>query len=470
MLAGRGSTSSSNSNISTTTRMSLEHLPDVVLGQILSYLHWKEKEWLLDVFPDVERVMRSPLAWPHFENDRAYAVEKLCMYIYFPMMVASELQVIRTYGRYFRSCTIWLHKLSSSDDKKEDDFSLLTAVGQHCTQLRAIHVIHPSDVSVSQLCDANDRYLRQIKTAALRKHGSFTLSLSRLFYTSIDTVESGILNYMSYLGEHCLVHTLVSLDFSHGLVFEGKVKVVHELRQCTNLCVLKCPIQCVNTSVVKSLSGGKLQALYLVSDDHTSHTDYREKLSLDWESICRGLSVSQRASLEVHYIFRNRTLSHEDMAHNPFVQSLVFDNLSSSISAVFLKKIADLYGHTLQTLAFCSHYWEFLMHFTDLEQIDNSFKYMATKCLRLTAFLSCLCLPSSALVNLAENSPALSTLRVFQENVRLATSDKPDRKFRHRMGRALGLSSWSMLRKGDNIYRVPRVDCRLLFANCFNEI
>ncbi|CAL1536607.1 unnamed protein product [Lymnaea stagnalis] len=275
---------------------------------------------------------------------------------------------------------------------------------------------------------------------------------------------------MLYLHENELSKFLVCLDFSHGLVLDcSSHQSVMDLLKCTNLHTLKCPIQSVDTSIILSLSKKKLMNLYLVNDDYTQNSGFYEKLFLDWQKIRKDLPESKKEIFNVHYIFKNRAMCHEDLHPNPFLKSLIFDNLSSNISAKLLHNIADLYGATLQNLAFCSHYWEFLMHFSDLGKINESFKYLGKNCVQLKSFLSCLSLPSSALVTLVKTSRKMSTVQVFKENISLAPSDKPEGVFKHKMAQELGIPHWDMIKKGANIFKIPNADCRLLFANCFNE-
>ncbi|XP_059141783.1 uncharacterized protein LOC131929544 [Physella acuta] len=450
------------------TALKIAMLPDIVLGKIISFLHWKEREWFTAAIPRVQHIMNSPLAWERFENDRCYAVEKL--HIYFPVLVEQELNIIRKYGKYFQSCTIWIHKIFETGDETDRDCHLLEAVSQNCHNLKALCLMHPPDISVSKLKSSLKNYLQPLQCLTTTCGCNLKLSLNRMFYSSIDTLRSGILSFLIYLCENKLLEHIVCLDFSHGLVLDcSSNQSVDELLQCVNLQTLKCPIQSLNTAILINLTKKKLINLYLVNDDHTQESGFMEKHSLDWKAVQKALPEIKLAIFKVHYIFKNRAMCHEDMNPNPFLQSLIFDNLSSSISAKLLNCIADFYGATLQNLAFCSNYWEFLMHFTDLGKINESFRYLGCNCIQLESFLSCLSLPSSALVHLVKNSRKLTTVRVYKENIRLSTADMPEWLFIFKMGAELNNQNWDMIKKGENIFKIPNVDCRLLFANCFNE-
>ncbi|CAG5128490.1 unnamed protein product [Candidula unifasciata] len=453
-----------------TSRFGIENLPDVVLGKIISYLHWKEKEWLLLAIPSLERLMNSPLAWENFENDRSYATEKLYMYICFPFLMEHELSVIKKYGRFFQTCTLWIHKVTTFDKERGNDFRLLGAVSKHCHGLKALSIMHTSDISVPMLKTCAQSYIWSLQELVLKRGSGFRLSLKSLFYASIESVETGIFSYLTYIQEKGLLCHLSCLDFSHGLIIDfGSNKIAPFLVQCVNLRILKCPIQTVNSNLIICLVKKNLSELYVVNDDHTQQTCFSEKIMMDWNKVNCELSMVMKYKFNVHYIFKNRTVCNEDMIPNPFLKSLIFDNLSSNISASLLHHIANLYGQTILNLAFCSNYWEFLMHFADLGRINESFKYLGRKCLYLKSFLSCLSLPSSALFCLVVHSRHLSTVRVYKENVRLSVSDKPEGFFLQKMAEALGTPSWDMVKKGDNIFIVPSVNCKLLFASCFSE-
>ncbi|XP_013075048.2 uncharacterized protein LOC106061445 [Biomphalaria glabrata] len=447
-----------------------DHMPDVVIGKIMSYLHWLEREWLVLAIPSMARIINSPLAWENFENDRTYPIDVLHMY--YSVIVTRELIVIQRYGRYFQSCSIWLHSLVGAEECGDSDCLLLKAITENCTNLKLLSIMHPPDVTLTDFKSISSYYMKHIKSLAAKRGESFRLCLSRLFYSSVNTIATGIVSYLLYLQENDLLRHISCLDFSHGLVFDAQcASYMFGLVNCENISILKCPIHSVNTTIVLSMAKKKLKQLYLVNDDHTQEAGFLEKMYLDWEKISKELARKKKKKrfLMVHYIFRNRAMSHEDLHPNPLLHSLIFDNLSSNISAKLLRRIADQYGSTLRILAFCSNYWEFLMHFADLGEINESFKYLGRNCVQLTAFLSCLSLPSSALVCLVMSSRSVSTVRVFKENVRLATADKPEGVFLLKMARALGLRKWDMVKKGANIFKIPNVDCRLLFATCFNE-
>ncbi|KAH9508249.1 hypothetical protein Btru_050601 [Bulinus truncatus] len=419
-----------------------EQMPDVVIGKIMSYLHWLEREWLLLAAPSTERIMNSPLAWETFENDRNYPIEIL--HVYNAAIATRELTVVERYGRYFQTCSLRIHKMSRDEENGDSDCQLLKAVTDNCPNLKLLCLIHPPDVTISELKSFPDKYIRQVKSLAHRGGENFRLCLSRLFYSSVSTVSTGISRYLHYLQDNELLGHISCLDFSHGLVFDCRCETcLPDLVKCVNIRTLKCPVHSVNTLIILSLANKKLKILYLVNDDHTQEAGFFEKMYLDWGRINRELARGERG-LMVHYIFRNRAMCDEDLFPNPLLRSLVFDNLSSNISAKMLRRIADQYGATLQVLAFCSNYWEFLMHFADLGQINESFKYLGRNCVNLTSFLSCLSLPSSALVCMVQNSGRLTTVRVFKENIRLATSDKPEGVFLLRMAKALGLPRWDM--------------------------
>lgn len=454
----------------TSASLCIELLPVVVLGKIISYLHWKEKEWLLMAVPSMERVINSPLAWESFENDRSYAVEKLYMYICFPVLMEHELNVIKKYGRFFQSCTIWIHKVTTLDKGNGNDFRLIKAVSQHCQHLKTLRIMHTSDISVSLLKTCAHTYIMPLQKLSLNRGTGFRISLNRLFYSSVESFQSGIASYLTYLNEKRLLIGLSCLDFSHGLILDlGSNQKISLLHECVNLHTLKCPVQSLTSTVVMHLVNRKLKDLYVVNDDHTQQTAFFEKLFIDWNKMYSDLPHGRKQRFNVHYIFKNRTVSNDDIIPNPFLRSLVFDNLSSNISSSLLLHIANVYGETMLNLAFCSNYWEFLMHFADLGKINDSFRYLAYKCVQLRSFLSCLSLPSSALVSLAKHSRSVSTIRVYKENVRLASTDKPEGIFLNKMSEALGSPNWDMIKKGNNIFIIPSVDCKMLFASCFSE-
>lgn len=456
--------------IVSSSRFIIEDLPDVVLSQIISYLHWKEKEWLLQAIPGLEWVMNSPLAWKNFENDRSYAVDKLYMYICFPALMEHELDVIRKYGRFFQTCTLWIHKVSTFDKERGNDFRLLESVSKHCDHLKALSIMHTSDISVPMLRTCAQSYMWSLQELVIKRGPGFRLSLKSLFYASIESVQSGIVSYLTYIQEKGLLCHLSCLDFSHGSITDfSSSQITSHLMQCLNLTILKCPVQALSSTLLIYLVSKNLSEVYVVNDDHTQETYFSERIMIDWNKINRELSMVKKRTFNVHYIFKNRTVSMEDIIPNPFLKSLIFDNLSSNISASLLHHIANLYGQTMLNLAFCSNYWEFLMHFADLGRIDESFKYLARKCVQLKSFLSCLSLPSSALVCLVTHSMHVSTVRVYKENIRLSVSDKPEGFFLQKMAEGLGAPSWDMVKKGDNIFVIPHVNCRLLFASCFSE-
>jgi len=452
----------------------IEYLPDIVLGEIMSYLHWKEKEWLLAAFPSIKHKVDNSLAWTHFDNDRLYAVNKLMMFIYLSNMVEHEIDVIETYGRWFKSCTIYLSNIARStyDEMGRNDIKLLSAISKHCKNLRSLHIKHGYGIDSSHV-NCED-YLDPIQVILDRRQGDVSLYLSRLFYKSTETVESGIQAFLVSLQHRNMLTSIVSLDCSHGLLFNGDSHVLGELTLCDKLKVLKCPLGCLDTNVVKTLYLNRLESMYLVNDEHTYEMEIYENQSIDWNSIYTSVTAKglKPYSLKVHYIFRNRVVDIESnhLAPNPFVASLVFDNLTTSISSSFLRSISDLYGNTVENIALCSNFWEFLMQLSDLHNIDETFTYLASKCIRLKSFLSCLHMPSSALQALAETSRTLKTLRVFKEKTQLSHKHISEATFMELISNAIGSPLWSMLSRGSHIFEIPEIDNNLLFGTCVNEI
>lgn len=453
--------------------MTFDQLPDVVLGKIMSFLHWKEKQLLAIAFDRIGALIESPTAWEYFENNRNYAFHHLFKFMQFSHLLEQEIEVICLYGKYFQRCKLWLYSMDlpqlDSTALCDMGLAILNAVSVHCKHLKWLCIVHPADMTFDHLHNCND-YIKSLENIVFGSKRKCSLSLRNLFYSSMDLSMSVIDSYLYFLGGVRLLQNITCLDISHGLISNGTCKPKPIFKQCPNVSLLKCPLHSVNTNIVLDLCKQKLLRLYLVSDEHTKDQGFSEDSLLDWAKINTEMDLNRRNRFEVHYIFENRILESIDFVPNPFTKSLVLNNLTCSISACMLHFMADTYGSTIENLAFCSNYWEFLMYFTDLHDIGDSFAYVGRKCRVLRSFISCLKLPSSAILNLVRSSRTLMHVRVYKEKVNLSTEDKPVEKFQEKISHNLSekTSIWRMVNQGENIFDIPTTNA-ILFDTCFRE-
>nr|KAG5711640.1 hypothetical protein BaRGS_016822 [Batillaria attramentaria] len=295
----------------------------------------------------------------------------------------------------------------------------------------------------------------------LASEANVRLGLCRLLYSSVEA-NTGAVDLLYFYRVHNLLQKVTLLDFSHGLILASNVSALHLLSECHSLEVLKCPVQNLTTQLIQQLLDFNLQELYLVNDEHTLNLHYVEKDHISWPV----LKTRPGRRFEVHYIFRNRAVCPGHMCLNPFAQTLVFDSLCSSVSRAMLRCVADLYGDTLQCLAFILSVWEPHVPFSDLEDLTSNFQYMATRLKKLRFALLNLVIPSDALLSLATHAPSLVKLLVYEHKIffggKVAITPDEISDLQFKVSTALG-HPWTAIKQDENLYQLTECRQAMLF-------
>lgn len=452
----------------------------------MSFLHWKEKRLLALAFERISSLLDTPIAWQHFENDRNYAFHNLYKVMDCSSLLDQEMETISLYGKYFQWCKIRMYtidflpsELFGEDcpafvDKLASKYhkagNILEAVRDHCRNLRKLTILHPPDVTFGHLQQCKS-YIESLQVIASGRNETCCLYLYNLFYSSMDLTNDIIHSYLIMLAKTNILKNIKTIDFSHGLVLDRSCGPVPKLKLLSNVTTLKCPIHNLSTDVIMVLCSQKLQHLYLVNDAHTEDMSFSETSTIDWTEISKSINENKRNRFRVHYIYQDRSVVVRDLVPNIFTESVIFNNLTSGISKNILLSIADTYCRSITNLGFCSNYWEFLMHFTNLTDIDDNFAYIGRKCTFLKSFISCIMIPSSAILSLVMNSQSLKYLHFYKDNFKLCDSDKPLSKFQERLTQLVGIG-FKMSERGlstyNHIFDIPSSN-PLLYDTCNKE-
>lgn len=443
----------------------MNSLPDLVISKVFEYLYWKEKIYATEVFPCWKRVLHSLLGWELFENDRGYA------HCYEPLVsnhfVLEELACIAQYGQYFSRCIIWIHNFLPIDSPVDTDFSILRYISLHCTSIKSLSIYHPPNLSSSALTLSYIQYIAPLQNV-LSSDRRVCLHMYRLLYSSVES-SAGVLELLNFYSSHNILKKLTTLDFSHGLILAGSIHPLNSLINCTSLQVLKCPIQNVTTAIIQQLLARQLQDLFLVNDEHTLNLNYVEKGHIRWAI----LNLRPGRIFNVHYIFKNRTVCPVNLCPNPFIHSLVLDSLCSSVSRALLRYIADTYSRTLRCLAFILSVWEPLVPFSDLEDLANNFQYLGKRLVNLQSIILNLIVPCDALLALAQNTPQLKHLLVYQHKIfydgKTAVTEEQLMDLQQEISAGLK-RSWAPVMPEESLYRLGSSShLALLFEESVNQ-
>ena len=397
------------SDLTPKARPSIEGLPDVVLGNIFNCLHWRDKIRLLEAFPGVFRVVNSPLGWRTFQAGERRSVENQ----------QEELACVHEYGHLFQHCTLWLGRPCRNswectclfDDLVMDNvFPVLEALVDNCQMMKSLRLYHPSHVT-PQSCDTKifkqyQQAIERLLLYAMQKN-HFSLELCGLQY-SHDHIRPISLRFLDYYISNPQVLQLVRvLDITRitDSRLQSPVPLTF-LKSMVSLTTLKVPIHCITMAIVQSMVHNLLQDLYLLSDDCTVDNDYLEKHYLHWDH----LLLPGNSSFCVHYIFKQRILSADDFTPNPYVKSLCFDSLCKPLTEDLVMAVADRYGSSLQLFGITHSMWQPELRISDLSEF-------ASKCGRLTHFLSTVVLPGAVLISLVQNSPRLKHVLVVAQGM-----------------------------------------------------
>ncbi|XP_076445607.1 uncharacterized protein LOC143283307 [Babylonia areolata] len=392
-----------------TERSSINSLPNIELGYIFDYLHWKDKLNLLKAIPEVFRVIKSPLGWRSFRAGERRSADRQ----------QEELACVHEFGCFFQHCTLWLGRpcRSSWECTCQFDalsmgsvFPVLQAVVDNCQVLKSLRLYHPSHV-IPQSCDTQifKQYQQAIERlllyAAQRTH--FRLELCGLQYSQ-DHIRPISLRFLDYhISNRQVLQMVRVLDITR--ISDTRLHSVTPLTclyTMVCLCTLKVPIHCISMATIQCLVSQQLTHLYLLSDDSTADHDFQEHQHLMWDS----LLLPRKSRFSVHYIFKQRTIQSSDLTVNPFVKSVCLDSVCNPLTQDFMMDLADLYGNSLQLLAITQSGWKPEVQLSDLAQF-------AAKCCCLTHFLSTVPLPASLLLSLAHSAPSLKQVLVVEQDV-----------------------------------------------------
>ena len=390
-------------------RPTVETLPDVVLGYIFSYLHWRDKLSLLKVFPGVCRIVNSPLGWRSFQAGEQRSAENQ----------QEELACVHEYGHLFQHCTLWLGRPCRNswectclfDNLNTDNvFPVLEALVDNCRMMKTLRLYHPSHVT-PQSCDTKifKQYQQAIELLLLHaiQQNQFSLELCGLQY-SHDHIRPISLRFLDYYISNPQVLQLVRV-LGITRITDSRLQSpapLTFLKSMVSLTTLKVPIHYITMAMVQSLVQNLLKDLYLLSDDCTVDNDFLEKKQLHWDH----LLLPGNSSFRVHYIFKQRILSADDFTLNPYVKSVCFDSLCNPLTEDLLMAVADHYGNSLQLFGITHSMWQ-----PDLRLFDLS--EFAAKCGRLTHFLSTVPLPGALLISLVQNSPRVKHVLVVAQDM-----------------------------------------------------
>ncbi|XP_025088679.1 uncharacterized protein LOC112560829 isoform X1 [Pomacea canaliculata] len=436
-------------------------LSDVVVGSIFQYLYWKEKIMAVEAFPAWSRILDSSFGWRHFENDRRYAQSfdalKSTNYLF------EEITCIARYGQFFTHAVIWLRDWELIDNPEESDFALLGALETHCFRLKSLVIYHPPDLSSSFIIRSAVPYIQPLQRM-LSFSPSLQVSLYRLLYFSEET-RTGASKLLHFYHDHNVLHKVACLDFSHGVKLTSSVRPMNCLVYCTSLRVLKCPIQYLNTLILQQLVEFSLQELYLINDEHTLHLNYVEGSAIHWHA----LQLIPGRKLKVHYVFKTRPV---DLCPNPYACSLVFDHILYNISRTLLLSVADMYGATLEHIAFMLAAYSDVP-FSDLEDLPTNIQTMASRLTCVHTVLLNLFIPKDALISLARHAPALKTLLVYEHKIlfdRHAVNTVEEiEELKSIISEALGYS-WKPVKDENTFNKLSGYRQSLLFQDFFRQL
>ncbi|KAL8581746.1 hypothetical protein ACOMHN_043164 [Nucella lapillus] len=401
--------SPTDSHKTRTARISIRTLPNIELGYIFDYLQWKDKLSLLKAFPDVARVVNSPLGWRSFYAGQKRSADKQ----------QEELICVHEFGRFFQHCTLWLGRPCRSNWECTCQFDaftmgsvfpLLEAISDNCQVLRSLRLYHPSHV-IPQSCDTQifKQYQQAIGRLLLYagQKTHFSLELCGLQYSQ-DHIRPISLRFLDYYFSNPQVLQLVRvLDITR--ISDNRLHSVTSLtclHTMVSLCTLKVPIHCISMSTLQSLVHHQLSQLYLLSDDSTVDHDFEEHQHLQWNDF----QLSRNSNFSVHYIFKQRVIHASNLTVNPYVKSVCLDSVCNPVTEDLMMALADLYGNSLQLLALTQSGWKPQIHLSDLSQF-------AASTLALTHFLSTVPLSASLLTSLAHHAPSLREVMVVEQDV-----------------------------------------------------
>ena len=388
----------------------IEILPNIELGYIFDYLHWRDKLSLLKAVPSVFRVINSPLGWRLFQaGERRSAADQ-----------QEELACVLEYGHFFQHCTLWLGRPCRnswectclfSSTNLDCVFPVLSALVDNCAMLKSLRLYHPSHVTPNsidtEIFKQYQNAIERLLVYAMHKN-HFSLELCGLQY-SHDHIRPISLRFLDYHISNPQVMQLVRvLDITRikDSRLQSSTSSLTCLKSMVSLSTLKVPVQCITMATVQSLVQNQLVDLYLLNDDSTSDHEFVEKEHLHWER----LLLPANTSFSVHYIFKQRSFSPNDFAVNPYVKSVCLDSMCKPLTEDFLMAIADRYSFSLQLFGIMHSSWKPELRLSDLSQF-------AVKCGRLTHFLSTVSLPGSLLVSMAENAPRLKHVLVASKHI-----------------------------------------------------
>ncbi|KAK7493146.1 hypothetical protein BaRGS_00015667 [Batillaria attramentaria] len=386
-----------------TEKLTLWTLPEIELGCILDFLHWRDKISLQAACPEMSRVLMTPLGWRTFKAGEISSVQSQ----------RDEVACVQKYGHLFQHCTLWLGRPCRNtwectcvfDVNAGSMFPVLSALVDKCKVLKSLRLYHPSHVTPeSNDTDVFKQYQHAIEKLLLHAlhRTRFSLELCGLQYSN-DHIRPISLRFFDYYVSNPQVSQLVTvLDVSRSA--DNRLHPpapLNCLPAMTSLVTLKVPVHCVTMGILQSLVQNCLCDLYLLSDDSTVDLGYDEQQHLHWLT----LLVPRGRKFHVHYIFKQRTLTPADLVPNPYVRSVCIDSPCRLLTEDLLVAIADRYGNSLQLLALSHSAWK-----PDIMLLDLS--NFAAKCPRLTHFVSTLLHPTNMLVSLVENAPRLKDVLV----------------------------------------------------------
>ncbi|XP_025088680.1 uncharacterized protein LOC112560829 isoform X2 [Pomacea canaliculata] len=172
---------------------------------------------------------------------------------------------------------------------------------------------------------------------------------------------------------------------------------------------------------------------------------------------------------KVHYVFKTRPV---DLCPNPYACSLVFDHILYNISRTLLLSVADMYGATLEHIAFMLAAYSDVP-FSDLEDLPTNIQTMASRLTCVHTVLLNLFIPKDALISLARHAPALKTLLVYEHKIlfdRHAVNTVEEiEELKSIISEALGYS-WKPVKDENTFNKLSGYRQSLLFQDFFRQL
>ena len=373
----------------------LTNLPSVVCSHIFSFLTWPEKLNLVKAIPAWEEHLKSTDSWSRC--DLTLRNPDNLQFI-FPTAKTLALETIKKYGAYMPHMCSDIYYV----DFSTFGLQLLSYIAKYCTSLRTFRLSHMENFryGTQQILDRCVQHLNNIARNC-RYLRRMAFCFSNYFLLNTDKGFEEVLE--KFVGFKDRVSCLsFSTAYNYRDLIDYQVPVADSLVTFHNLCVLKCPIEVLNTEIIQTLAEHSLRDLHVINSHQTQGQHFSEDRHIDWVSL-----QLQVPKLKVHYTFFHRAIEVSDFKANPMLVSMTFLNLSSKISKAIMKRFISRYKSTLQTFAHilsCEDMDEgHRPAYEELTDVPAMYSELASNCKQLKTLLCAVPIPVEAVVTFAVN-------------------------------------------------------------------